>query len=294
MFTATCNHEEIREDRKIYLEHYKNNNQPPESEVTMFFFHGSMASLNQFRDLIDFFKKRVNVVAYDALGCGESDKPVDPWFGESNYSVDNLLLDAVEVFKKYSTTYNILIGHSFGTTIVARVIDYFKKKSNFPSDRCYINGYILLGTADTLSIGRPIFYLPVWVLELIHPILSKKFSNRAFSPNASVSAKSKAMMSSGKNKMHVVKSFYTNSYWSTHDVWMTLTDKPVLIVQGIDDRITPIMKAKKLFETHYSSNPQSKFISLENVGHQLMQENPEQVINAIFEFINANLGLQIN
>lgn len=286
---------EIRPQRRIKLVFYepKNNNNVTEHESnqkqTLFFFHGSMATYKQYNSVINHFKETYRIVAYDALGCGSSDKPVDDWFGtESLYSVNNLLLDAIEVVKRYSTKTNILIGHSFGTTIVARIVKHFandkSEMSLYPSIRCSV----LLGTADHMPINRNnIFLLPVWVLELIHPWLSSGFADRAFSPSVDPEIKKQAMQFSGTNKMHVVKSFYNNILWADADIWEALINTSTLILQGIDDKITPVEKAQRLFDEYLCKNEKSKLIRLADAGHQVMQEKPIIVISHMESFIST-------
>ena len=97
--------EEIRPGRSVMVF-----NRLVPGNDTVFFYHGSMATYKQFNDnLIPFFHDLTtkNIVAYDAFGCGESDKPRD-W---NAYSTDELLKDAIAVFSKYSTSKNVLIGH---------------------------------------------------------------------------------------------------------------------------------------------------------------------------------------
>lgn len=280
---------EIRPGRKIRLFISQPQGIPESDQMTIFFYHGSMATYKQYESLINHFKDKYRVVAYDALGCGHSEKPVDDWFGsESLYSVNNLLLDAVEVFQRYATKRNILIGHSFGTTMVARIIQHLAKAS--AALDTIICGAILLGTADHMSISRTnIFLLPVWILELIHPWLSSGFADRAFSPAVDPEIKKQAMQFSGTNKMHVVRSFYTNIQWADADIWNALISTPTLILQGVDDKITSMEKAQRLFDEYLCKNPKSAMEKLADVGHQVMQEKPSLVISHIETFISRIL-----
>ena len=274
---------EIREGRRlnVLVE------QPESSECkgTIFLFHGSMASLTQFRHLSNHYKKNFRVVSYDAYGCGNSEKPVDDWFGETKYSVRNLLLDAIEIFLKYATSKNILVGHSFGTTIVARIVHYFQINPSKLTNGAAIVAAILLGTADDMPSRRwSILALPVLVLEWLHPILSAHFADKAFSPSVDPEIKKDAMKLSGTNEMHVVRSFYVNCEWATPEIWQSCFEMlPVLIVQGLDDKITPIEKAQALSQMFPQS--QSQLVVIDKVGHQLMQENPTAVIDCINTFI---------
>ena len=75
--------------------------------ATVFFVHGSMANYMQFEDLITKLRNYYNVVAWDAYGCGGSDKPV----GWEEYSADEHLEDVKAMIQKYKTSKNHLICH---------------------------------------------------------------------------------------------------------------------------------------------------------------------------------------
>lgn len=296
---------EIRPLRFIHVEihdpYSKNNTTDSKHQLTIFLFHGSMAALTQFSDIISYFKMKCRVVAYDALGCGQSSKPVDPWFfGESHYTCSNLLQDAIQIYEKYSTGHNILIGHSFGSTIVTRILHHYEKLSNTVGEgddfsNLKIDGVILLGTADTLAkTGHPIFLLPVFILEYLHPMLSAGFADRALSPNIDPHLRDKIVSNTGKNDMHVVRSYYNNFRWANEEEWKTLSryNHPVLLCQGVDDKLTPHQSGKSLFDNYIQPTiEKSKFVSMENVGHQVMQEQPELIIKEIQSFIHETLQL---
>lgn len=82
-----------------------------DTDTTLFFIHGSMGSLTMFSSIIEAYEGKVNIVAYDTMGCGQSDKPDL----RAEYSTKSLTSHAVEIFETFSTVRNILIGHSYGT-----------------------------------------------------------------------------------------------------------------------------------------------------------------------------------
>jgi pimeloyl-ACP methyl ester carboxylesterase len=79
----------------------------PDDRPTIFFVHGSMANYRQFDHLIESLRKDHNIVAWDAYGCGKSEKPR----GWGEYSADAHLEDVLALVKKYKTTTNHLICH---------------------------------------------------------------------------------------------------------------------------------------------------------------------------------------
>jgi pimeloyl-ACP methyl ester carboxylesterase len=61
-------------------------------------------------------------------------------------------LDALEVFKKFSTKKNVLIGHSYGTTLVARLNQFITNVFDENVNES-ISGVVLMGTAWELPDG---------------------------------------------------------------------------------------------------------------------------------------------
>ena len=76
---------------------------------TLFFLHGSMANHKQFERLIENFQGDYNIVAWDAYGCGQSDKPE----GWEEYSADEHLDDAIAILQLYKSSTNHLICHRY-------------------------------------------------------------------------------------------------------------------------------------------------------------------------------------
>ena len=170
------------------------------SDTTLFFTHGSMGSLTQFNDLIAAFTGRVNIVAFDTMGCGDSEKPNV----HTVYSTDSLTSNLIEIFDKYSTKNNILVGHSYGTAQVARLCSHVKMRqldSLHQKSDVTISGVVLLGTVDTLPKGGcsafSIFSLPLCVLNPMQGWMTKSYVNMAFSTHSSTALKARATALAG-------------------------------------------------------------------------------------------------
>jgi pimeloyl-ACP methyl ester carboxylesterase len=102
----------IRNNRKLnlceYMEHPDTNERSTQrSRPTVFFIHGSMANYQQFDHLISNLYKDYNIVAWDAYGCGGSEKPQ----GWEEYSADEHLEDVKAIVQKYKSSTNHLICH---------------------------------------------------------------------------------------------------------------------------------------------------------------------------------------
>ena len=224
--------EEVRPGRLVrILRHQVKGNQNKHRQ-TLFFFHGSMSSMLAFSSIYAPFMDSFDIVAYDALGCGRSDKPLN----SSAYTTTELVQDAMAIFDKYASNINVLIGHSYGTAQVARVCAHLQRNNR----ENLIKGVVLLGSMDVVVPFKSLFQLPVFILNLLQSYLSKQFVQMALSKHADESLREQMLQQSGQNSMEVCKYFYLNFEWATSDEWKVIASYPLLLLQGEDDQITPM------------------------------------------------------
>ncbi len=296
--------EDIREGRSLHV----HTSISPRASCTLFFLHGSMASSAQFDKLCEALTRahhpeEFNVVMYDALGCGKSSKPEDS-SGLDLYGTNNLYLDAKKIIERYSTpnVKSVVIGHSYGTAMSARLV-----ANRDLVEATGISAAVLLGTTKHIPDGGRtgfLFRLPTFLLGWMQSTLSEQFLQAAFSPSTPESVKNEARQFSNNNEMHVCKSFYNGFQWATDDHWAAIK-LPVLIVQGVDDKITPPEGARDLFDSHFKASDAigvpidgggssssgsgsgngSRMVEIEAAGHQIMQEKPEEVAGEIVRFL---------
>lgn len=187
---------EMKSRHKLNVFHSKGAANVAAHDTTIFFIHGSMGSLTHFSDLIIAFEGRVNIVAYDTMGCGGSDKPHDGL----EYSTKALTANAIEIFDLFCTAKNILVGHSYGTSQVARLCSHANKRQ-LDRVNTSISGVVLLGTIDSLPKGGSsafsIFALPLFVLKPLQSWMSKAYVDMAFSAYSDPILKERALLMAG-------------------------------------------------------------------------------------------------
>lgn len=166
-------------------------------DTTLFFIHGSMGSLTQFSHQIELYRGRANIVAYDTIGCGMSEKPTT----HCEYSTESFTAHTVEIFEKYSTHRNILIGHSYGTSQIARLCEHIQKKKHIEPISTIV-GLVLIGTMDTVPAGGAaafrIFSLPLCLLNPMQGWMTKTYMNMAYSSSFDPSLKERAVALAGE------------------------------------------------------------------------------------------------
>jgi pimeloyl-ACP methyl ester carboxylesterase len=253
----------------------------------LFFIHGSMASTEAFAPIFASFEDHCDILMFDALGCGKSEKRLE----DDAYTTHELSQDVIQLFNQHAskdTTPVILVGHSYGTAQVARLLSHLKRENQSHQ----VKGTILLGGIDSLpSGGHPIFQYPVCMLSLLQRHMSQTFVQLALSPHADGELRDKCFQQSMRNSMTVCKHFYTQFEWATVDDWHALADLKVLMLHGEHDQITPMDGAQKLHDLLRANGTQVRFHVVEKAGHQLCDEAPSVVVGHINTFLAEDCGL---
>ena len=107
----------IRNNRRINIKTCIND----KNHTSILLIHGSMASLEQYNYQFDYIiqnRPDINIIAYDTYGCGKSDKNLDDF---EAYNTKELELDMLAVFDKFKRKKNIVVGHSYGTSMCLRL-----------------------------------------------------------------------------------------------------------------------------------------------------------------------------
>lgn len=71
---------------------------------------------------VRYFHNRGSLIAVDMVGHGRSEVTRQP----GDYHPDSLVLDLVEVFNKYKRQHNVIIAHSYGTSLAAKAYQHVK------------------------------------------------------------------------------------------------------------------------------------------------------------------------
>lgn len=248
------------------------------NSIILVFIHGACAWMGQYRFQIEHFlnSSSVGVVSVDLFGCGQSDKPV----GEDLYTNEKHLADCGALLQTLPQDVPIvLVGHSFGTSLVMELTN---------SRKWLIQGLILLSPNDLCSVQMPvkIFSLPVWLLALIRPILSRGFRSRGYHPSTSDEIPAIGHAATSRHPMHMISSFY-----STFDGWSDARisplfewfDKKVLVLAGACDKVISPERSAKLS----SRFKKSEFVRVERAAHQLIVEQPDVVISNIERYLEG-------
>ena len=284
------------------------------SKGIVFLVHGSMARLSQFENQIYYFQKHgYDILAYDYYGMGRSPKTST---NPNDYSTKEHTKDLIQMYKHFflnstdNITYDLvgkplhIVGHSFGCSQVLRLIHYILSESE--GMQTNLRSVILLGSGlpstTKMTQMRRVFSLPLFVLRLMHPLLSAGFKERALHP---LTVKGKetgneehikllkfSEATSGANPMHVVKPFYTQmkqiDELTARSVAKMCKESNIniLMATGEVDQLTTVESCQELARTWLAqAKPEVTIIPF--ASHQCMQEKPEVVNDLIMEFIEG-------
>jgi len=248
------------------------------NSVILVFIHGACAWMGQYRRQIRYFSNlsSIGVVSLDLFGCGRSDKP----FGVDLYTNEKHLADCGALLQTLPKDIPIvLLGHSYGTSLVMELTN---------SRKWLIQGLILLSPNDLCSLQTPlwIFSLPIWLLALIRPILSRGFRSKGYHPSTPDRFSAVGHAATSRHPMHMISSFY-----STFDGWSDARisplfewfDKKVLVLAGVGDKIISPENSAKLS----SRFKKSEFVRVEKAAHQLIVEQADVVISNIERYLEG-------
>lgn len=186
-----------------------------------------------------------------------------------------------------------IVAHSYATSQVIKLVTTKLEEA----ERLHIRGAVFIGGAlkdcpdSTVRMkskdgGLALFYLPHYLLQMLQPTMSKSFVESAFHPNfTNETVKSNALRLCNNNSMRICQAFYQQKRYATSDDAKKFTI-PTLVLHGQDDQILP-----KIGGEHLASSLPCcvDFLTFPDTSHQVFEEEPALVGDAIFQFICDHL-----
>lgn len=265
------------------------------ASLPLMLLHGFGASIGHWRHNLEILGDRHTVYALDMLGFGASEKAA------ANYSVDLWVEQAYDFWKVFIRKPVILVGNSIGSLIsVAAAAKYPEMVEgavmmnlpdpNIEKEAIPVFLYPLVATIKNF-VANPLLIKPVFYL-LRRPNILRRAAIFAYANPEAVSdelidilAKPPQDKGSARALTALVRS--QNNLGYSPDVKKILSNLtiPMLLIWGDKDRIIPPALATKF--ARYNENLQ--LLTLENVGHCPHDECPEQVNQAILDWIDKSL-----
>ncbi|HTR17738.1 MAG TPA: alpha/beta hydrolase [Acetobacteraceae bacterium] len=242
------------------------------AQISLFFLHGSGGNKEQFRFLWEELEDEpLNLIAWDAPGHGASPDLPAP----TAYAGTELLADANALIVRHGAARNILVAHSLGTRIALAALAEAPER---------FAGAVLLGppppqmapAGKGALFGPVLGRLPLPVLELLKPLLARRFKSLAWAKGADPALVAHEQQVAKRNTLFVMQSLFAGLL-VLDPAQLTAIRTSVRILAGAEDGITPPAAAQALAAVL----PAARLTVLTGTGHQIMLEQPEQTLAAI-------------
>jgi len=257
---------------EIYYEFYPNEN----TTETIVCLHGFLSSSFSFRHLIPLLKNHYNVISVDWPPFGKSGKSK-----QFIYSNRNLAKTIIELLEKLEMKNYSLIGHSMGGQIALNIA-YFRPK--------LVNKIILLSGSAYLKRMKPslrvLSYFP-----FAHLFVKRYLEKSGLENNLQLVVYNKEIIDKEMENGYLEPFLHMEIFpaltrmirdreddLSKEDLKQIET--PCLLIWGEHDKVVPIHIGKQLHHDLRSS----KLIILNEAGHLVPEERPEEVMKYIMEF----------
>jgi pimeloyl-ACP methyl ester carboxylesterase len=225
--------------------------------------HGSGWNASMWHNQTDYLKSSMEVIALDLPGHGESPgngyESVEEYGDIVHGMIDELSLGAVYV-----------AGHSLGGAIAMSLA---------LSHPAAVKGLILIGTGVKLKVLPDILE----GIERDKETTVRSIVEFAFSNKSAPSLKALAFEETMKCRADVIyKDFSACDHFNVMDSISSLAI-PALIICGGEDTLTPPKYSAYLNK----AVEDSQMVLVEDAGHMVMMEKPDQVNRAIEEFVKG-------
>lgn len=252
--------------------------------------HGTMASLEYFRELIPYLNSTLDIITVDMLGHGLSDLP-----RSDQFSIDLEASSLWEAIDQLSiTTPLILCGFSMGGSVAIRMAELRPAQ---------VRSLVLLSTSNTnkyVDLGPIVKLLSVPILGSLikfginHASVPKKAPN-VFAPDfdlATMQDPTLIMRSAQRMTRHaIIETKKMGPHYideKSLDLRLTELALPTLIIFGDQDRI-PGSEGIQHAKQDYEKSSNVEFHLYKGAGHAVMIEKPAEVATAVNTFLHLKI-----
>ncbi len=230
---------------------------------TLVLVHGAGGNSSVWLHQIEGLKSRLNVIAIDLVGHGNSK-------AEPRRSILEMAQWLGNTLTKCFKNKVIVAGHSMGGAVALELA------LQFPG---LVKTLILLATGPELKVAPQ--FLDGLKGDFENTV--RKIMKYAYAPSvdkATVDQGIALMLSSGQDTVYW--DFYSCNEFNVRDRLKEI-QVPCLILAGDQDRLTPISLSFALLE----GLVEARLVKISGAGHMLMMERPERVNQEILSFIHG-------
>ncbi len=266
--------------------HYMSNNTNATDETPTFvLLHGSNFNSYTWTEVFDFFSQQGQVIAYDQIPYGLSEKLVTgDWSDRNPYSsvaaVDQLflLLDELNVGNA------VLVGNSYGATLAVQAALAHPER---------VDALILVDAAVYVEEEMPAWLFDLPQMGRLGPLFARQLGqSEAFIRQTYLNPEQISDERMALTMIQTQVQDWDMAYWEYLRVWGLDTpdyimripeiQQPVLVVSGDSDAIVPVSDSQTL----HSELPNSELVILPSCGHVPQEECPDIFEEAVGEWLS--------
>lgn len=249
------------------------------SKETLVILHGYPTSSFDYHKVLPELSKKFRVIIHDHLGFGFSDKPLD-----YSYSLIEQADFALQLWKQLGLKNVTLLAHDYGTSVATEIL----ARHNKQQIDLQINELILSNGSAHIELSklRTIQKLlkskitGKWIAKLTNFLIFKKNMRNIYFDKAKVSDEELKEMwfqlenNNGRKVIHQLTNYINERYYFWHR-WIGALKETQISTKIIWAKNDPIA-IPKIAELLHQEIPNNKLFWMENCGHFLMLEKPEE------------------
>jgi pimeloyl-ACP methyl ester carboxylesterase len=254
------------------------------SQKSMVILHGYPTSSFDYYKVLPELSKNYRVILHDHLGFGFSYKPKDV-----NYSLVTQADIALELWRQLGLKKIFLFAHDYGTSVATEIIArYNANELDIEIEQLILtNGSIHIELSQLRTIQKLLKhkFLGKYVAKLTNFLIFKKnMKNIYFDTSKVTDNELKEMwklieLNGGRKVIHKLTQYINERYlhWNRWVGALKETQIPTKIIWAKNDPIAVPAIAELLAE----EIPNNTLNWIENTGHFLMLENPDELLDLI-------------
>lgn len=231
--------------------------------------HGLGNDLHLWDDVAGRLERHHRVLRYDVRGFGESDKPPGPYSMEQMAADLCGLLDALDLSEAH------VLGMSMGGVVAQRMALDFGSR---------VTSLVLVSTSSEVGErARDAWLRLAGLIESRGFNLRNADASRGFSAQFAERFPDVVAAMGRRNAANDPRAYAAAARAAGDYRWtaeLASVTCPVLIFQGLDDRLTPPGGSVKM----QRALPNARLLLVEGVGHNLQAERPDLLANAAIAF----------
>lgn len=261
--------------------HYMSNDlNETDNLPTFVLLHGSNFNSYTWTEVFDFFSHRGQVIAYDQIPYGLSEKLVAGDWNERNpYSSTAAVEQLILLLDEFNIEQAFLVGNSYGAVLAVQAALAYPER---------VEGMILVDAAVYVEEEMPAWMFELPQMRRLGPLFARQLGqSEAFIRQTYLNPD---QISDERMALTTIQTRVENwdlAYWEYLRVWGVDTPEfitripeirqPILAVSGDCDAVVPVADSQRL----HSELPNSELSILTSCGHVPQEECPELFIEAV-------------